>query len=101
MYRSGFPLGQAVLTEHAGLLGVDVTDGGLLVAVVRETETRSRPIALQGSQRLGGHMSIRAGDLQAVELELVVLGGLDGAVLGERADDGHGLVELGFDRHDC
>lgn len=41
-----------MLTEHAGLLGVDVTDGGLLVAVVRETETRSRPIALQGSQRL-------------------------------------------------
>lgn len=45
-------------------------------------------------------MSIGTDDLQAVELELVVLGGLDGAVLGERADDGHGLVELGFDRHD-
>ena len=37
--------------------------------------------------------------LLAVELELVILGRLDGAVLGERADDGHGLVELGFDRH--
>ena len=37
--------------------------------------------------------------LLAVELELVILSRLDGAVLGERADDGDGLVELGFDRH--
>lgn len=38
--------------------------------------------------------------LLAVELELVVLRRLDGAILGEGTDDRDGLVELGFDRHD-
>jgi hypothetical protein len=36
-----------MLTEHAGLLGVDITDGGLLVAVVRTTETIDRPMAME------------------------------------------------------
>ncbi len=55
------------LTEHARLLGVNVTNGSLLVVTV--------------------------------ELQLVILGRLNGSILGKAADDGNGFVELGFDRH--
>ena len=99
-------MGSAELTEHAGLLGVAVTNGGLLVPVVVQSKAqKTGSVYATQARRLDmaiGRPAVEVFDqhIQAVELELVVLGRLDGAVLRERADDVDGLVELGFDRHD-
>ena len=95
------------LTEHAGLLGVDITNGGLLVAVFSQSRSRNEEVALGSGNDQPKTISTACtaydglqSHLLAVELELLILRRLDRSVLGERTDDGNGLVEFGFDRHD-
>ena len=51
------------------------------------------------SERRSGDI-VRARVEDVTYVELLLLSGLDGALLGEALDDGDGLVELGFG-HGC